>query len=209
MDEKQRHRRLRLLVSELNKERKKQAKKIDILCNDLIAAQREFIKRLGTISFTANFYEAIVGISELSTLILTAGKLIKNESPDSSIAFFLRQAENFELHMFESEKPITLEKQDLENCFTAELVSNICKSNKMCTLDDMFAMGLQGKLTALNKISAVTIPLGELGSSLGFILIYRSSQNKLTSDELNNITAIAPGLSRAIQSCQVLSHQAG
>ena len=209
MDEKQRHRRLRLLVSELNKERKKQAKKIDILCNDLIAAQREFIKRLGTISFTANFYEAIVGISELSTLILTAGKLIKNESPDSNIAFFLRQAENFELHMFESEKPITLEKQDLENCFTAELVSNICKSNKICTLDDMFAMGLQGKLTALNKISAVTIPLGELGSSLGFILIYRSSQNKLTSDELNNITAIAPGLSRAIQSCQVLSHQAG
>jgi len=209
VDEKQRHRRLRLLVSELNKERKKQAKKIDILCNDLIAAQREFIKRLGTISFTANFYEAIVGITELSTLVLTAGKLIKNESPDSNIAFFLRQAENFELHMFESEKPITLEKQDLENCFTAELVSNICKSNKICTLDDMFAMGLQGKLTALNKISAVTIPLGELGSSLGFILIYRSSQNKLTSDELNNITAIAPGLSRAIQSCQVLSHQAG
>lgn len=208
MDEKQRHRRLRLLVSELNKERKKQAKKIDILCNDLIAAQREFIKRLGTISFTANFYEAIVGITELSTLILTADKLIKNESPDSNVAFFLRQAENFELHMFESEKPITLEKQDLENCFTAELVSNICKSNKICTLDDMFAMGLQGKLTALNKISAVTIPLGELGSSLGFILIYRSSQNKLTSDELNNITAIAPGLSRAIQSCQVLSHAA-
>jgi len=208
VDEKQRHRRLRLLVSELNKERKKQAKKIDILCNDLIAAQREFIKRLGTISFTANFYEAIVGITELSTLILTADKLIKNESPDSNVAFFLRQAENFELHMFESEKPITLEKQDLENCFTAELVSNICKSNKICTLDDMFAMGLQGKLTALNKISAVTIPLGELGSSLGFILIYRSSQNKLTSDELTNIVAIAPGLSRAIQSCQVLSHAA-
>ena len=200
---------MHLLIKKLNKERKKQAKKIDILCNDLIAAQREFIKRLGTISFTANFYEAIVGISELSTLVLTAGKLIKNESPDSNVAFFLRQAENFELHMFESEKPITLEKQDLENCFTAELVSNICKSNKICTLDDMFAMGLQGKLTALNKISAVTIPLGELGSSLGFILIYRSSQNKLTSDELNNITAIAPGLSRAIQSCQVLSHQAG
>jgi len=209
VDEKQRHRRLRLLVSELNKERKKQAKKIDILCNDLIAAQREFIKRLGTISFTANFYEAIVGITELSTLVLTAGKLIKNESPDSNIAFFLRQAENFELHLFESEKPITLEKQDLENCFTAELVSNICKSNKICKLDDMFAMGLQGKLTALNKISAVTVPLGELGSSLGFILIYRSSQNKLTTDELNNITAIAPGLSRSIQSYQVLSHQAG
>jgi hypothetical protein len=35
--DKQRHRRLRLLIKKLNKERKKQAKKIDILCNDLIA----------------------------------------------------------------------------------------------------------------------------------------------------------------------------
>jgi hypothetical protein len=208
VDNKQRHRRLRLLVSELNKERKKQAKKIDILCNDLIAAQREFIKRLDTISFTANFYEAIVGTTDLSTLILTAGKLIKDETPNSNVAFLLRQGESFELHMFESDQPITLEKQHLENCFTAELVSNICKSNKICTLDDMFAMGLEGKLTVLNKISAVTIPLGRLGSSLGFILIYRSSQNKLTPDELKNIAAIAPGLSRAIQSCQAFLHAA-
>jgi len=63
--------------------------------------------------------------------------------------------------MFESDQPITLDKQHLENCFTPELVDNICKSNKICTLDDMFAMGLQGNL---NKISTVTIPLGKPGS---------------------------------------------
>ena len=206
MDHKQRNRRLRLLVSKLNKERKKQAKKIDILCKDLIAAQRDFIKKLDTISFTANFYETIVGATDLSSLILTAGKLIKDEIPDANIAFFLYQADSFELHMFESNQPITLGKQRLENCFSPELVDNICKSNKICTLDDMFAMGLQGNLTSLNKISAVTVPLGRLGSSLGFILICRSSQNKLTADELNNICAITCGLSRAIASCRVLSH---
>jgi len=199
---------LRLLISELNKERKKQAKKIDILCNDFIAAQRQFIKRLDTINFAANFYEAIVGITELSTLVPTADRLIKGKISNSNIAFFLRQANSFELHIFESNQPIAVEKQELENCFNAELVNNICKSNKICTLDDMFAMGLQGKLTALNKISAVTIPLGQPGTSLGFILIYRSSQSKLTSGELNDIAAIAPGLSRAIQSCQLLSHSA-
>jgi hypothetical protein len=208
VDDKRRHRRLRLLVSELNKERKRQAKKIDILCNDFIAAQREFIKKLNTISFTAHFYEAIVGTTDLNTLVLTASRLIKDEVPDSSVAFFLRQGDTFELHVFESEKPITLEKQHLENCFTTELVDDICKSNKICTLDDMFTMGLEGKLTVLNKILAVTIPLGQRGLSLGFILIYRSSQNKLTPEELKNIAAIAPGLSRAIQSCQVLSRQA-
>jgi len=206
MDHKQRNRRLRLLVSKLNKERKKQAKKIDILCNDLIAAQREFIKRLDTISFKANFYETIVGATDLDSLIFTTGKLIKDKIPDANIAFFLCQADSFELHMFESDQPIALGKQHLENCFSAELVDNICKSNKICTLDDMFAMGLQGNLTSLNKISAVAVPLGQIGSSLGFILIYRSLQNKLTADELSNVSAITCGLSRAIASCQVLSH---
>ena len=203
-----RQEKLRLLISKLNKERKKQAKKIDILCNDLIAAQRDFIEKLKTISFTANFYEAIVGTTDLSSLFYTAGKLIKEEIPDANIAFFLRQQDNFELHLFESDHPITLEKQRPENCFTSEWVDNICKLNKICTLDDMFAMGLQGNLIGLNKISAVTIPLGLFGPSLGFILIYRSSQNKLTPDELNNISAVTRGLSRAIQSCRVLLHSA-
>ncbi|MHC4158850.1 MAG: hypothetical protein ACYS18_12470 [Planctomycetota bacterium] len=206
MDPKQRHTRLRLLTKKLDKERKKQAKKIDILCNDLIAAQRDFIRRLNTISFTASFYETIIGTTNLSSLIFAAGKLLKDEVPDANIVFFLRQAENFELHMFESDQPITMEKQHLENCFTPEVVGNICKSNKICTLEEMFAMGLAGSPAGLNKLSAVTIPLGQLGPSLGFILIYRSSQNKLTADELNNISAIISGLSRAITSYQVPSH---
>jgi hypothetical protein len=203
MDHKQRHRRLRLLISKLNKERKKQAKKLDILCSDFVTAQRNFIKKLNTISFTANFYETIIGSSDLNNLILIATKLIKDETPDANVAFFLHHEDNLELHMSESDQPITLEKQHLENCFTPELVDNICKSNKICTLDDMFAMGLQGNL---NKISAVTVPLGRPGRSLGFILIYRSSEKKLTPDELNNIAAVTSGLSHAIASCKVLSH---
>ena len=213
MDHKQRHKRLRLLVSKVNKQRKVQAKKIDILCNDIIASQRDFIKRLNTISFTANFYESIVGTTDLSSLLATSGKLIKNEIPDANIAFFLRplhhsvseasQADNFELHLFESDQPITLEKQHLENCFTAELVDNVCKSNKICSLNNLFEIGLQGNLNVLNKISAVTVPLGQFGTSVGFVLIYRSSENKLTAAELTNISAIAPGLSRAIQSRQL------
>ncbi len=206
MHDKQRYKRLRLLIRRLNKERKTQAQKTDILCNDLIAAQREFIKKLDIISFTANFYESIVGTTDLNTLLHIAAKFIKNEIPDANVAFFLRQTESFELHLFASDQPISLEKQQLENSFTPEVVENICKSNKTCMLDDMFAMGLQGNLTALNKISAVTIPLSQAGLSLGFILIYRSSENKLTTEELNNISAVTLGLSRGIQSCRLALH---
>jgi len=204
----QRHRRLRLLISKLNKQRKQQAKKIDILCNDFIAAQRDFIDRLNAVSFAANFYQSVIGLTDLNRLLHTVSKLIKEEVANANVTFFLRQAESFELHMFESEKPIGLEEYRLENCFTAELVEHICKANKLCNLDDMFAMGLQGNLVGLSKVSAVTVPLGDLGQSLGFMLIYRSSENKLTTDELNRISAIRAGLARAIQACQVLSHAA-
>lgn len=206
-NDEQRHRRLRLLTKQLNKKRKQQAKKTDILCNDFIAAQKEFIKKLNIISFTASFYESIIGTTDLNSLLYTTVRLIKDRVDDANITFFLRQAENFELHIFENAKPITFEKQHMENCFSPELMDNICRSNKICNLEDMFAMGLQGNLVGLNKISAVTVPLGRPGSSLGFILIYRSSENKVTADDLKNIFAVTSGLSRAIQSSRELLHR--
>jgi hypothetical protein len=208
VDDKQRHKRLRLLIKKLNKDRKKQNQKIDILCNDFIGAQRNFIKKLGIISFVANFYESIIGTTDLKKLLYTAVEFFQDENADVNITFFLRQEENFELYMFEGGQPTAIEKQYIESCFTPELMDNISKSNKVCTLDDMFAMGLQGNLNELNKISAVTIPLGLLGSSLGFILVYRSSENKLTADEIGRISAVISGLSRAITSCQTLSRTA-
>jgi hypothetical protein len=200
-----RYERLRVLIHKVNSLRKKQTQKIDILCNDFITAQKDFIKRLDTISFTANFYESIIGIGDLNSLLDTASKLIQEEIADSNVVFFLRQAEGFKLHIFENNSE-SGEQQNPENFFTAELVDNICKANKLCTLDGLFAMGLEGNLSQLNKISAVTIPLNRSGSSLGFILIYRSAQNRLTESEVNNISAVTPGLSQAIASCQALCH---
>jgi hypothetical protein len=204
MDNKK-YKRLRAFIHKVNKQRKKQAQKIDVLCNDFITAQKDFIKRLDTISFAANFYESIIGNSDLNSLLYAAGKLIQDEVADSNVAFFLRQAEGFKLHIFKNNDEIN-EQQHIENCFTAELVDNICKSNKLCTLNSLFSMGLQGNLGQLNKISAATIPLSHRGSSLGFILIYRPAQNKLTETELNNVCAVTPGLSQAIASCQAPCH---
>jgi hypothetical protein len=195
-----------MLAKKANRERKKQARKIDILCNDLISAQREFIRRLNVISFAANFYESIVGATDLCAVLNTAGRLLEEEIPGANVAFFLRNKQSFELHMVESCHPISLGKDDLENSFTTELVENICRLNQRCTLEDMFAMGLQGNLTKFKEISAATIPLGLQGSSLGFILLSRSSQHGLHPVDLSNAMAITAGLSRAISSCQVLLH---
>jgi hypothetical protein len=217
--EQQRYKRLRLLIKKLDKERKTQAKKIDMLCNDFIAAQRDFIKKLSTAYFAADFYKTIIGITDLERLLSAAGKIIKDELTGTDVTFFLRNADSFETYKTGSDKQIALKKKKsaapscdersgdrLENYFTAELVDNICRSNKLCSLDDMFAMGLQGNLVELSKISAYSIPLSQLGPSVGFILLYCPVENKLTADELNKISAITNGLTQAIQSYQAHSH---
>jgi hypothetical protein len=202
----QRHRRLRLLLKKLNKERKKQSRQIDILCNDLIGAQRNFIKRLNTISFIASFCESIIGTTDLNNLLCAAVRIIKAETSDANVIFFLRQGDDFQLHVFESPTfapggTIALERQHLEACFNRELMDNICKSNKVCTLDEMFALGLQGNPIGLARLSVVSLPLSLPGLSLGFMLLARPSENKLTADEIERVTSTSYALSRAIAGC--------
>ena len=212
MNDERRNKRLRLLISRLNKERKKQAKQIDILCNDFVAAQKDFIKALNTIGFAADFYGAIAGLTELNELLFAAGNLVKDQIPDANVAFFLlapsiaegMQSDNFELHIFESDLAIELEDRRIENFFTAELVGDIAKSNRICTIEDMLAMGLAGSPACLEKISTAAIPLSTPASSMGFVLIYRSSRNQLTADELKAVAQITPGLGRSIASCRAL-----
>ena len=212
MNDERRNKRLRQLISRLNKERKKQAKQIDILCNDFVAAQKDFIKALNTIGFAADFYGAIAGLTELNELLFAAGNLVKDQIPDANVAFFLlapsiaegMQPDNFELHIFESDQPIDLEDRRIENFFTAELVGNIAKSNRICTIEDMLGMGLAGSPACLEKISTAAIPLSTPASSMGFVLIYRSSRNQLTADELKAVAQITPGLGRSIASCRAL-----
>ncbi len=207
-DGKRKH--LRLLIGRLNKERKKQARQIDILCNDFVVAQKEFIVSLKAISFTANFYESITGLADLNELLVTAAKNIQSQIEGTNVVFFLRRENNFEMHIFDSIESIdflaqeAIENNDrrIENFFTAELVDNIAASRWICSVDDMLAMGLQCSGSCLEKISAAAVPLSSNSGSLGFILLYRCSQKPLVPDEISCIGQISTGLSRSITACR-------
>jgi hypothetical protein len=212
VNDEKRNKRLRLLIRQFNKQRKKQAAQIDILCNDIMMAHKDFIKALRTIGFAADFCNSIVGITDLNELLCTAGSYIQKHTPDIHVAFFLltqngiegMSAENFELHVFESDEPIDPEDKRMENFFTTELVIEIGKSGRICTIEDMLGMGLQCSPVFLEKISTVAIPLSTAGSSIGFILLYRSSHNPLAVDDIKALAQITPGLTRSITSCRAL-----
>jgi transcriptional regulator with GAF, ATPase, and Fis domain len=211
VNDEKRNNRLRLLVSRLNKERKKQAQQIDILCNDLLAAQKQFLRELKVISFCADFHESILGLTDLNELLVCAATPLKEHITDATVAFFLlspgsgdqSQNGNFEMHIFESDRPIDLENKRIENFFTADLIDSIAQSSRLCTIDDMLALGLVANPRSLEKVSAVGLPLNHHGCALGCVLLYRSSTNPFTREELKSLEQISSGLSRALASRSV------
>jgi len=206
MSQSERNKRLRLIVKKLNKQRKRQATKVDILCNDIVGAQREFLRRLDAISFTARFYKGLLGAADLRTLIVRATRLIREELPGTAVVFFLRQGGGCESHAIAEDLASKSDGVRLEEHFTPELAATVCKSNRPCTMEDLFGMGLDGNRKALNGLSAATVPLNDLGRSLGFVLLSRPVEQPLDGHDLERTSLIVCGLSQAIQGCGMPQH---
>jgi hypothetical protein len=199
-----RYNRVRLLVHGVNQGRKRQARKIDILCNDLVSAHRNLIKRTETLRFAANFYQSIIAIKNLDDLLDTAGSFLENEIKDATIIFFLKQAEGFSIYSAKNQGKDGPEEQSFESFITSETANEICRYNRPCNLEDMMAMGLQVVPSMLNKLSAFAVPLFTVGNSIGFILIYRSSDEKIPIEQVDMADCVSNGLARAIMACQTV-----
>jgi len=197
-----RKKRLRQLVKTLNRQRKKQALKIDILCNDFISAQRNFLGRLRTTLFTAHFYESVLAITDIRKLLFKAAELIRKELTDTNITFFIRNIETFELYLFQGNQTQIPSKKQLEDYFKPELLETICDSNRILLNEEISASasGLCAESTCLNNLSMAAIPLRTAESSAGCMLLCRAG--RFTAAELDNISAVSAGLSKAILSCQ-------
>jgi hypothetical protein len=194
------------MVKQLNKERKRQAARLDILCNDLIGAQREFLRRLEGVGFAAHFYGGLLGATDTRNLLARAGRLLQDELPGTGVVFFLRQAQGCDVHACDGDPGPDGPGLRLEECITPEIAEGICKWNRLCTMDDLFGIGLEGNRRELNELSAVCLPLSEMGRSLGFVLLCRPATRPLQSDELDRLALILCGLSQAVRGCVASLH---
>ncbi len=188
-------------INKLNAIRHKQAQKIDLLCNDMVLAGKDVIDQLGLLTFTVDFYESIAGQLDISILLDKAARQVREFVEDCNVAIFLTNSNGFELHMAD-DSPIEFDCSNIESYFTEEVVNEICRSNNICSMEDMCEIGLQGNPNVLGKISAAAVPLGRFSEPIGFILICRSINNKLTAKELDKVATITPGLRNAINGCQ-------
>ncbi|MBP8303682.1 MAG: GAF domain-containing protein [Phycisphaerae bacterium] len=200
MTDQTRRKRLRSLIRNVNRQRRRQARQIDLLCHDLIGSQRQFIRHLETIGFAAAFYKGLLGVRDLGQVLDAAGQSLREQVPQAHLVFHLRQHGLF--RQFAPEGGQTSDSVQLIECFTPELAEGICRTNRTCRLDDLLGLGLQANPAVVSRLSAVTIPLCRSGRSIGFLMACRRSHHPLTASEVRRLSAVAPGLAIAIESCE-------
>ncbi len=203
MSQTERHKRLRLLIRKMNKQRKRQANQIDILCHDLIGAQRSFIHRLQDVGFAAEFYRSLLGSTDVNGILARAGRIIKQELPGAGVAFFLRQPDGCEFHPCPGDESLCSEEQGPQECLDPDLVESICKLNRPCTLEEILDLGANGDLATLRRFSLVTLPLSDLGRSLGFVLIYCPRPQVLNMADVRRVVPVMRGLAQAVRAVRV------
>jgi hypothetical protein len=188
-------------IRNLRFRQKQYNKKIDILCRDIVGAHSEFIEKLSILSFSIQFQESILGLSDLSCILDSAGDFLGRQLQGTAIAVFMLEAKNgFEIHFGGTPNQYAIEKKRFESWFSPQVVHEISHSRQICGLEQMLSIGLQASPAALKNIAVAAVPLGQIGKTIGFVLLYRPAEiASYSKQELARAAAIMPALRIAIQ----------
>ena len=204
--EQHRRNRARKLISKLNKERKSQNKKIDILCNNLISTQKKIVEQLQEYNFTLEFCQSIAGQTDLGRLIRQSQELIQMYFANCGVGLFLLESGDFAFHSADGECGTDFDVNKVESFFTNDVVNYVCHSNSVCSLSDISSAGI-GDISELNKLSIYAIPLSGFGRSVGFIMIWRKAENPIKKTEIERLCSVSPILAKAVRGCIGVSKQ--
>ena len=172
----------------------KQAQQIDILCNDIISAHQEFSLKLNRLNFAVSFYEELLSANDRDELLDIAVQCIRTHINETSAAIFLLDDNGFDVHLADAGLSDYAESHSFQDWFTPRLVDHISRTNRVCSLEQLLRMGLQGPPAILKTLSAAAVPLGRFGQGLGFIFVYRHAGQPLTAEELSCLAGISSGL---------------
>ncbi|MDH7598540.1 MAG: hypothetical protein QHH07_02740 [Sedimentisphaerales bacterium] len=200
MLDQERYKRLRSFLRQVNRQRRRQAQQIDILCRDLIAAQRRFIQDLDCIGFAASLYRSMLGVTDPGRLVDLAAAAITEHISGIAMLFYVRSTGMFKQYAAgtaQSDEYLRL----LESVNT-ELAEAICRANKVCGLEDLLMLGMQASPALTARTSTVCVPISIDGRCFGVVLVCGPATLRLTAFQMQKLNAVAAGLASAIQACQ-------
>lgn len=192
------HKRALRALRALRARHSKQAQQIDILCGDIVSAHQEFSQKLSRLYFAASFYETLLAANDRESLLEMAIGAIRTEIEEAGAAVFLLGDTGFDVFLADADVPAESAPATFEHWFTRSLVDHISRTNRICSLDQLLRMGMQGPPAILKTLSAAAVPLGRFGQGMGFILIYRHAARPLSAEELARVAGVTSGLRDAL-----------
>lgn len=202
---KERNTKSRQLVRKLNNIRRIQKQKIDILCNDIIAAHGSFINHLKNFRFAADFYENLLGAANADGLAEAAGKFLCENLSDCNIAIIFTAPETPQIHFYSKDPQLEDIPSHISAALTAKMIEAVCQNSKPCNSDDLCRMGFLAGPAVLKRISLAAIGLNNTGPALGMVLLYRCADKAIGDSELALVMSVVKGLAKAVKAMQSAS----
>ena len=193
---------MRLMVKALNKDRKKQARQIDLLCHDLIDAQRAFVRRLETIGFAAGLYKSLLGAQNTEHVLRILVNDVQSLMPSMDINLVLRQDDRCKIYPLET---TTRDEGHPVDAFDGPLVNAVCRANKTCHLDDLLGMGLSISPQKASRIQMTTLPMPQGGRCMGLIVLTSPANATVPANIIERITLVVSGISQVVLATEKVS----
>ena len=126
-------------MCKLNRARKIQAKKIDLLCDDMIKAHRNCLRQLHNFGFVLEYYDKILGLNNPDDLLDTTAQFIHDYLEGANVVIYAQGA--VRKRIVEPKSLKNFDNEQFERCFAGDIIESICNSNDCRNLDGLLEAG--------------------------------------------------------------------
>jgi DNA-binding response OmpR family regulator len=183
--------RLRSAVRKLSEARRTVARKVDLLCNDLVGAYSELSKQVDTVRTTEDFRKLCEKSKDLEQLLCHAMDWIMRRVGYANIAVFLATEETFQLGAYV--KYTVQSSPELAAAIRDGVVARAAREGFVRLSGDEAARQLTAaELRHLRGQAMVAANCTYLGESLATVVLFRDQDTPFSTEDAETFRAIAP-----------------
>ncbi len=202
---------IRQLCRNLNQKRRHLRTKVDLLCRDLVHSNLHLTKSLQEMQRLCEFQGSLTGEFDLGYMLHKSLKMIQNQIPESSTAFYLAAEKGFEAHLSGLWYDRADDIEELEKLFTETLIRKVTATHRHWLISDA---GHCPELSAKNKkllsgLSLLALPVLAEGELSGILIVYRQAGEPFTEGDMRTLELFLAPLGRAVRSTYLLKTHIG
>lgn len=198
--------RLRGAVRKLSAARKTVAKKVDLLCNDLVGAYGELSRQVDTVRTAEDFRKLCIAAKDLEQLLCHAMDWIMRRAGFSNIAVFLatdEQAEGAEnagaFQLGAYVKYTLASNPEMIEALKEGILNRASREGFVrMTAEESERSLTAGELRHLRGQAVVAANCTYLGESLATVILFRDGASPFTTEDADTFRAIAPVFALAL-----------